>query len=137
MPGGLIIVDFGTATTFDAVTPKGEYLGGAISPGMMISTESALPSRFQIAPGGVRKARARGRPQHRRLDAERAGLRLRGPGGRHLRADEGRVGFPVKVVATGGLAPLIGGISKQIEVVDDQLTLDGLRIIYQRNQSES
>src|SRR5436305_1457700 len=43
------------------------------------------------------------------------------------------LGFPVKVVATGGLAPLIGSLSKQIEVVDDQLTLDGLRIIYQRN----
>ena len=46
------------------------------------------------------------------------------------------LGFPVKVIATGGLAPLIGGISKQIEVVDDQLTLDGLRIIYQRNQGD-
>src|SRR2546426_730775 len=46
------------------------------------------------------------------------------------------LGFPVKVVATGGLAPLIGSVSRQIEVVDDQLTLDGLRIIYQRNAGE-
>src|SRR5437667_93228 len=46
------------------------------------------------------------------------------------------LGFPVKVIATGGLAPLIGTVSKQIEVVDDQLTLDGLKIIYQRNAGE-
>jgi type III pantothenate kinase len=46
------------------------------------------------------------------------------------------LGFPVKVVATGGLSPLIGSVSKQIEVVDDQLTLEGLRIIYHRNSSE-
>jgi len=46
------------------------------------------------------------------------------------------LGFPAKVIATGGLAPLIGNVSKQIEVVDDQLTLDGLRIIYQRNAGE-
>src|SRR2546428_556075 len=46
------------------------------------------------------------------------------------------LGFPVKVIATGGLAPLIGSVSKQIEVVDDQLTLDGLKIIYQRNAGE-
>jgi type III pantothenate kinase len=46
------------------------------------------------------------------------------------------LGFPAKVIATGGLAPLIGSVSKQIEVVDDQLTLDGLRIIYQRNAGE-
>ena len=44
------------------------------------------------------------------------------------------LGFTPKVIATGGLAPLIGNVSRQIEVVDDQLTLDGLRIIYQRNQ---
>jgi len=46
------------------------------------------------------------------------------------------LGFAAKVIATGGLAPLIGSVSKQIDVVDDQLTLDGLRIIYQRNQGE-
>jgi type III pantothenate kinase len=46
------------------------------------------------------------------------------------------LGFPAKVIATGGLSPLIGSVSKQIDVVDDQLTLDGLRLIYQRNLGE-
>jgi type III pantothenate kinase len=135
-PGGLIIVDFGTATTFDAVTPKGEYLGGAIAPGVMISTEALFHRASKLPRVAFEKPeRVVGRNT---VASMQSGMVFGYVGlvdGICARMKE-ELGFPVKVVATGGLAPLIGTISKQIEVVDDQLTLDGLRIIYQRNQSE-
>src|SRR5213082_1548554 len=135
-PAGLVIVDFGTATTFDAVTPKGEYLGGAISPGIVISTE-ALFHRASKLPRVAfeRPERVVGRNT---VASMQSGLVYGYVGlvdGICARMKD-ELGFPVRVVATGGLAPLIGSLSKQIEVVDDQLTLDGLRIIYQRNAGE-
>lgn len=133
---GCIVVDFGTATTFDAVTPKGEYLGGAITPGIAISME-ALFHRTSKLPRVAFE-----RPPHvvgrNTVHSMQSGLVYGYVGavdGICLRMKE-ELQFPVKVVATGGLAPLIGGVSKQIEIVDDQLTLDGLRIIWQRNEGE-
>ena len=133
-PQGLIIVDFGTATTFDAVTPKGEYLGGAISPGIAISME-ALFHRASKLPRVAfdRPERVVGRNT---VASMQSGIVFGYVGlvdGICARMKE-ELGFPVKVVATGGLAPLIGNVSTQIELVDDLLTLDGLRIIWQRNQ---
>jgi type III pantothenate kinase len=135
-PGGLIIVDFGTATTFDAVTPKGEYLGGAISPGVMISTEALFHRASKLPRVAFEKPeRVVGRNTVASMQSGMVFGYVALVDGICARMKE-ELGFPVKVVATGGLAPLIGTLSKQIEVVDDQLTLDGLRIIYQRNQSE-
>ena len=135
-PQGLIIVDFGTATTFDAVTPKGEYLGGGISPGIMISTEALFHRASKLPRVAFEKPeQVVGRNT---VASMQSGLVFGYVGlvdGICVRMKE-ELGFPVKVVATGGLAPLIGNVSKQIEVVDEQLTLDGLRIIYQRNLSE-
>ena len=135
-PQGLVIVDFGTATTFDAVTPKGEYLGGAIAPGIAISME-ALFHRASKLPRVAFE-----RPEHvvgrNTVASMQSGLVYGYVGlvdGICARMKD-ELGFPVKVIATGGLAPLIGTVSKQIEVVDDQLTLDGLKIIYQRNAGE-
>jgi type III pantothenate kinase len=135
-PQGLVIVDFGTATTFDAVTPKGEYLGGAIAPGIAISME-ALFHRASKLPRVAFE-----RPEHvvgrNTVASMQSGLVYGYVGlvdGICARMKD-ELGFPVKVIATGGLAPLIGSVSKQIEVVDDQLTLDGLKIIYQRNAGE-
>src|SRR6202165_3296730 len=132
---GLIIVDFGTATTFDAVTPKGEYLGGAIAPGIGISMEALFPRASKLPRVAfARPERVVGRNT---VSSMQSGLVYGYVGmvdGICVRMKD-ELGFPVKTVATGGLAPLIANISERIEVVDDLLTLEGLRIIYQRNRA--
>jgi type III pantothenate kinase len=130
----LIVVDFGTATTFDAVTPKGEYLGGAICPGVSISMEalfraaSKLPRvEFQRPPHVVGR---------NTVHSMQSGLVFGYVGmvdGLCARM-AAELGTGPKVVATGGLASLVAGISSAITEVDDQLTLDGLRIIHERNR---
>jgi len=131
---GLIVVDFGTATTFDVVTPKGEYLGGAIAPGVTISAD-ALYSHAAKLPR-VEIARPRHVIGKNTIASMQSGL-LYGYVGlvdgmvERMRAE---LDFAVKVVATGGLAPLIARESKTIEDEDEMLTLTGLRIIYDRNR---
>ncbi len=131
---GLIVVDFGTATTFDAVSPKGEYLGGAIAPGIAISMEalfrnaSKLPRvEFTRPPQVVGK---------NTVASIQSGVVYGYVGlvdGICARMSD-ELGFSPKVVATGGLAPLIAGISKAISEVDEHLTLEGLRLLHERNR---
>jgi type III pantothenate kinase len=135
LKSGCIVVDFGTATTWDVVTPKGEYLGGVIAPGIQISAEAlyehaAKLPRVELARPGKVVAR-------NTVASMQAGL-VYGYAGmvdslvERIRAD---VEWPMRCIATGGLAPLIATETKTIEATDELLTLKGLTILYHRNQS--
>lgn len=131
----MIVVDFGTATTFDAISKKGEYLGGVIAPGIQISSEAlyehaAKLPRVELARPGKVVAR-------NTIASMQAGL-VYGYAGmvdalvERIRAE---VDWPARCIATGGLAPLIATETKTIEATDELLTLKGLKILYQRNQA--
>jgi len=130
---GTIVVDFGTATTFDCVSPRGEYLGGAICPGITISADAlyrhaAKLPRVEI----VRPPRVLGRNT---VSSIQAGLFYGYVGlvdGIVTRMKR-EAGFETRVVATGGLARHMASASETIEDADDLLTLTGLKLIHRRN----
>ncbi|HEY3447565.1 MAG TPA: type III pantothenate kinase [Myxococcales bacterium] len=130
----LIIVDFGTATTFDAVSAKGEYLGGSICPGIIVSMDALFRAASKLPRVDfVRPPHVVGRNT---VASMQSGLVFGYVGlvdGLCTRMSA-ELGSKPKVVATGGLAPLIAAESKTITEVDDFLTLDGLRIIHDRNR---
>ena len=129
----MIIVDFGTATTFCALLPTGEYLGGAIAPGIGISTEALfqrtakLPRIELIKPKNVISRNT--------VNAMQAGVIYGFVGQmdgivRHMKEELGGNAF---VVATGGFANTMAAESDSIDVVEPFLTLDGLRILHEKN----
>ena len=130
-----IVVDFGTATTFDYISDRGEYLGGVISPGIMISCE-ALFHKASKLPRVEIFARPASILAKNTIASMNAGIVFGYAGlveGIIQRIKQ-EVGTDLKVVATGGLAPLIASECPAIDLVDDYLTLKGLRIIFERNR---
>jgi type III pantothenate kinase len=132
--GPAIVVDFGTATTFDAVSAEGDYLGGAIAPGLGIAAE-ALFSRTARLPRIELVAPPAAIGQNT-VHAMQSGLILGYVGlveglVARIRAE---LGGRAKVIATGGLASTLARETDVIEVVDERLTLEGLRLIYELNR---
>lgn len=130
---GLIVVDFGTATTFDVVSPKPEYLGGVIAPGIGIASDALFERAAKLPRVDIsRPDRVVGRNT---VGAIQSGLVYGYIGlveGLIQRIRE-EVAWPCRVVATGGFATLVARESSAIDVVDDALVLEGLRLIHARN----
>ena len=130
----LIVVDFGTATTLDAITAQGEYLGGAICPGVQISADALFQRAARLPRIDVRKpARIVGRTT---VGAMESGLFYGYVGMVEglVRRMTDELGGSAISVATGGLADVIAPETPVIHHVDPDLTLHGLRIVWQRNQ---
>src|ERR1700678_3786302 len=139
--GPAIIVDFGTATTFDVVSTKGEYLGGIISPGLGISADALFSRAARLG----------------RVDIKRPPKVIGTTTVTHIQSglyygyiglvdgilermiaemqEDPRAGAAPKIIATGGLARLIAEDSRYIATIDDMLPLDGLRLVFERNRT--
>jgi type III pantothenate kinase len=136
--GPCIVVDFGTATTFDVISAKGEYIGGVIAPGLAISAEALFSRAAKLSRVDVKKpAKVVGTNTIAHLQSGLyygyIGL-VDGILERILNETRIPDGPAPKIIATGGLARLIVDDSRFIETIDDLLTLDGLRLIYERNK---
>jgi type III pantothenate kinase len=131
----LVVVDFGTATTFDCISANGEYLGGAIAPGVQISCE-ALFQRASKLPRVEIFSQPRAAVAKDTISAMNSGI-IYGYAGMVdgvVEAINAERGVQCQVVATGGLAKVIAPQSNAIQEVDELLTLLGLRILFLRNQ---
>ena len=132
---GLIIVDFGTATTFDCVSEDGAWIGGAISPGVFISSE-ALFSKASKLPRVEIFSVPRSVIAKDTISAMNVGIVYGNAGlvDGIVNRIKKEIEYKVKVIATGGIAPLIARESETIDVIDENLTLEGLKILYERNR---
>lgn len=133
--GPCVVVDFGTAITFDVISEKGEYLGGVIAPGIGISSEALFERAARLPRVEVRE------PERvigtNTVASMQSGLFYGWVGMMDGILDRlaAELGTKMKVVATGGQAPLVSSSSRYKPSVDSSLTLEGLRIIYERNHS--
>ena len=131
--GPLVVIDFGTATTFDVVDADGAYIGGVISPGINLSIEALHRAAARLPRIGI------GRP-HSVIGRSTVPAMQSGIYWGYVGMIEGLVariqaefGGPLKVIATGGLAPLLAEGTAVIERIDADITLDGLRLLADRN----
>jgi type III pantothenate kinase len=133
--GPCVVVDFGTATTFDVISAKGEYVGGAIAPGLGISADALFSRAARLGRIDIKRpAKAIGTNTVTHLQSGLyygyIGL-VDGILERIMR----EIGAEARVIATGGLARQISQDSRYIGEIDDMLTLDGLRILFERNRN--
>jgi type III pantothenate kinase len=132
--GPLVVIDFGTATTFDVVDRDGAYLGGVIAPGINLSIEALHQAAARLPRIGI------GRPQsvigRSTIPAMRSGIYWGYVGLIEglLARIETEFGEPLKAIATGGLAPLFAEGTLKLTTIDPDLTLDGLRLLSLRNK---
>jgi type III pantothenate kinase len=132
--GPVIVVDFGTATVFDAVSKDGEYLGGAIAPGITVAAEALFLSTSQLR--RVELVAPESAIGRNTIASMQSGLVLGYVGlveGMVRRFKE-ELGEDCKVVATGGVAELIARYTKVFDCVNMNLTLIGLRLVYEMNK---
>jgi type III pantothenate kinase len=133
--GPCVVVDFGTATTFDVISARGEYLGGAISPGLGISADALFSRAARLGRVDIKRpAKVIGTNTVTHLQS---GLYYGYIGlvDGILERMVAELGEKPRVIATGGLARQIAPDSRFISEIDDMLTLDGLRIVFERNRS--
>lgn len=131
----MIIIDFGTATTFDVISEKGEYLGGAIVPGVMIASEALFQRASRLPRVEIFKA-PKAVIGKDTIESIKSGIIYGNAAmvdGMVERMSKEMNSTP-KVLATGGLAPLIFELSNTIEKVEQSLTLEGLKLIYNSTQ---
>ena len=136
--GACIVIDFGTATTFGAVSSKGEFLGGAIAPGIKVATE-ALSAKAALLPKiefmKTDKAINTGTIANMQSGIIHGYVGLVNHMVARFKAEMREEN--VKVIATGGMSHLIGTGVSSIDVIDDRLTLKGLQLLYARQQREA
>jgi type III pantothenate kinase len=133
--GPCIVVDFGTATKFEVISAKGEYLGGAIAPGLGLSADALFARAARLSRVDIK------RPA-KVIGTNTVGHLQSGLYYGYIGLVDGvlerifaELGTQPKVIATGGLARMVAADSRYISEIDDRLTLDGLRILFERNRN--
>ena len=136
--GPCIVVDFGTATKFEVISARGEYLGGAIAPGLGLSADALFSRAARLSRVDIKRpAKVIGTNTVAHLQS---GLYFGYIGLvdgilERILAELGATRKPPRIIATGGLARMIAPDSRYIQEIDDLLTLDGLRILFERNRA--